>query len=81
MTPFEILHQALDAEIGIRVRTDNVNKLRLKIYSERQRQQKAGNFDFDDISILEMPEDELWLVKREVLRRWRDEREQESIEI
>lgn len=83
MTPFDILHTALTAEVGLAVQTNNPTQLRLQVYQERTKQQKMGNHIFDGISIFEIPENELWLVDRDVLRKWKNdlEREQDTAEI
>lgn len=68
-----IWYAALEAEVGIEVRTDKPSSLRNKLYAVRQEEQREGNTALDNITLFEMPEGALWLVKQDVLQEWRDE--------
>ena len=72
MTPYEALYMALSADVGVAVHTDNPTRFRTQLYQERQKQQKNGNYDLDDISIFPMPDGEIWIIRRAVLEEWRN---------
>jgi len=58
----ELLYEALDKEIGIKVATDNVERLRQKLYQFRRE-----NPIFEPLSFIVSPTNpngELWIVKR-----------------
>lgn len=60
----EFLYRALDAKIGIVVATDDVERLRAKLYAERR---SAENPAFDDLVFKPSnsnPTSELWIVKK-----------------
>ncbi len=58
----EHLYDALHADIGIVIRTDNIELTRQKLYAIR----KAFTPEFDGLSFLVSPDDlktELWIIK------------------
>lgn len=72
MTAYEILHEALCSDVGLAVQADSPDRLRLRLYAERQKQQKQGNRIFDDLSFFEHSDGELWIISRATLQKWRD---------
>lgn len=72
MDAFSYLQAALNAEIGYAISTPEPSKLRTRLYAERQRQQKNGNYIFDEMSFFEVPPDSIWIVKHSALEQWRN---------
>lgn len=79
MDPISIWNLALECDVGLEIKTDQIDTMRAKMYAERREQQRAGNHDLDEFSICEMPDGEsLWIVRHSALRRWRDARQEAS---
>lgn len=63
----EFLYRALEARLGIVVRTSDPERLRTKLYAERR---LAANPDFEVLSITPSrtsPNEELWIVRKSPL--------------
>ena len=55
-----LLHQALEAEIGVKVSTDNPKLLRQRLYAVRK-----ANFIFTDLAfVIPATPNEVWIMKK-----------------
>ncbi len=60
----ELLYRALDARIGISIRTDDVERTRAKLYTARR---ESNNPDFEALSFMPSratPDTHIWVVKK-----------------
>lgn len=59
----EFLYQALSAPFGIVLRTNDVEKLRARLYAARK---EAQDLDLDNLSLVPSPysSSELWILRR-----------------
>lgn len=68
----EILWRAVEARIGIEVRTSNVEALKFGLYETRAKARKNGNEAFDNLAMLTPPtnaDEYLWIVKQAPLKK------------
>ena len=61
-----LLWQALTAEVGLEVVTNNPEGFKRKFYTERAKAREQGNFSFDELSLILPPSDKqhnkVWIV-------------------
>lgn len=63
-----VLDQALGAEVGIEIKTDNVEVFKRRFYTFRADQRQRGNTAYNQLSCTTCPTDpknKLWLVRKD----------------